>query len=263
MPVLYLDLENTHFDLAANAELFARLGTGQLTYRTRQTGVPELNSPGLLRYCEKYKPLLILDSQTKFTGAYFARALGGKGSQWNPDNMSGFFDELLNLCAAGATVIIIHHCTRDESERYANSYMVGASVARAFAVISEDKPELRRVRLQGVLFRGAEPVTERLIGFPVITEHGCFGIDAAPTTLAERVLEFVQSRPEGATREQIRQHVKGRHKETIEAIAELLEEGRLVGGKKRQPLRVPSVPEIAGTEGNVQISLNLGTDGNG
>jgi hypothetical protein len=187
-PVLYMDLENAHDDLAQNAYLFARIGPVKLTFRTRQTGVPAFDSPGLLRYCERYKPLLICDSQTKFAGAFFGRKFGGKGgSQWNPDHMSGFYDELLDLCAAGATIILIHHCTRDEAERYANSYVIGANVARAFAVVSEDRPKLNRVRLQGTLFRGAEPVSEQLLAFPIITNSGQFGLADSSETPIDRL----------------------------------------------------------------------------
>jgi len=51
--------------------------------------------------------------------------------------MSIFFDKLLNLCTVGATIILIHHSTRADVERYANSHQIGANVARAFAVVSE------------------------------------------------------------------------------------------------------------------------------
>lgn len=246
MPVLYLDLENTHYDLDQNAALFARLGPVKLTYRTRQTGVPALDSPGLIRYCEKHKPLIILDSQTKFAGAFFARKFAGKGSQWNPDHMSGFYDELLDLCAAGATVVIVHHCTRDEAERYANSYVIGANVARAFAVVSEDRPQLHRVRLQGILFRGAEPVSEQLLAFPVITDTGHFGLSDLSETPIDRLVKFVQeieSKGGICTAEQIKARKGIGRNRSLAELNQAVNEGRLFWPKKRGP--VSSVRENA------------------
>lgn len=232
MPVLYLDLENPHSELEANAKWFARLGPVPIRFRTRETGVPLLDSPGLLRYCEKHEPLLILDSQTKFVKRYF-EARGGKGSQFDPDDMSGFYDQLLDLCAAGATVIIIHHATRADGERYSSSHQIGANVSRAFAIISEDRPQLNRVRFQGVLFRGAAPLTEQLIGFPVISEQGCFGLSDAPAlTLEDRIVEQVKKYPQGVSRTELAKKVRGRKETIVDTVRLLLTQKKLVQDRK-------------------------------
>lgn len=189
--------------------------------------MPALDSPGLLRYCERHQPLLILDSLTKFAGQFF-QTHGGKGSSWNPDDMSRLFDRLLDLCAAGATIVFIHHCTRDEIERYANSYVIGASIARAFAVVSEDKPRFHHIRLEGVLFRGAEPASERLIAFPVIAERGIFGLDAAGQTDIDRVVALFEKEGAPTTRETVKKKMKGNRSRAVALIKTALSEGRLV-----------------------------------
>jgi putative DNA primase/helicase len=228
MPVLLLDLENIHADLEDTVAWFGRVGPAEITYRTRVTGCPALDSPGLLRYCERQHPLLILDSLTKFAGQFFLAQRGGKGSSFNPDDMSLLFDKLLDLCAADATIIIIHHCTRDEIERYANSYVIGASIARAFAVVSEDKPRFHRIRLEGVLFRGAEPVSERLIAFPVIAEHGMFGLDAGGETEIDRVVALFEKEGAPTTRETVKKKMRGNRSRITQLIKTAISEGRLV-----------------------------------
>jgi RecA-family ATPase len=107
-PVLYLDRENSNKEIAGMVELFGSVGAEPIRYRTRATNCPEPNSPGLIAFCEKYKPLLVFDSLTKFCKDDKQNAL----DVFNPAAMSELFDKLLDLCAAGATVIIIHHSTK-------------------------------------------------------------------------------------------------------------------------------------------------------
>jgi DNA primase len=47
-PVLYLDLENSSDDIAGMTEHFEGIGQEPIRYKTRLTGCPELDSPGLL-----------------------------------------------------------------------------------------------------------------------------------------------------------------------------------------------------------------------
>jgi hypothetical protein len=204
MPVLCFDLENDSQDLRAFTKLFGCLGPEKIRYRTRKTGVPPLDSPALLRFCERERPLLIIDSMTKFLNGI---------DPFHPGEMSIFFDKLLNLCAAGATIILIHHATRADVERYADSHQIGANVARAFAVVSEDRPRLNRVRLEGQLFRGDEPVTENLVAFPVIAERGEFGLSAETDPFAadlEALLAFVRSQPGEVCRKEAIKNRPGR-----------------------------------------------------
>jgi len=239
MPVLYLDLENGHDELEANTQWFSRLGPAEIRFRTRETGVPALDSPGLIRYCEKYQPLVIIDSQTKAVKKYFDAARRGKGSQFDPDDMSGFYDQLLDLCAAGATIIIIHHATKADAEQYANSHQIGANVSRAFAIVSEDRPLLNRVRLQGILFRGAEPVSEQLIGFPLIPQTGHFGLTDVSETPIDRLVRFVkelEAKGQTCTAEQIKSRKGiGRNRSVVE-LNQAIGEGRLFWPKKRGPI---------------------------
>jgi hypothetical protein len=176
-PVLCLDLENNGADQENFRDLFARLGRQKIHYKTRKTGVPALDGPGLLEFCAKYKPLLIIDSMTKFVG---------DRKVFDPGEMSRFFDPLLNLCAAGATIIIIHHAKKD-SDQYANSHQIGANVARSFHVLSKDHPLLNRITLEGQLFRSSESVSENLIGMPAIKATGHFALADSSSELADLV----------------------------------------------------------------------------
>jgi hypothetical protein len=195
MPVIVLDLEASDADIAGYITNFSRVGPEQIRYLTRKTGVPPLDSPALLRLCERERPLILLESLTKFVSA---SGTGKDKSMFDPADMSRFFDLVLNLCAAGATVIITHHSTRGDAERYADSHQIGAAVARAYVLVSEDRPQLRRVRLEGKLARGAEPITENLIAFPLISEAGMFGLsaDCDPSgPEIEKLLAFVKNQP--------------------------------------------------------------------
>src|ERR1019366_7749993 len=51
MPVIVLDLEASDADIAGYLSHFSGLGTEQIRYFTRKTGVPPLDSPALLQLC--------------------------------------------------------------------------------------------------------------------------------------------------------------------------------------------------------------------
>lgn len=186
-PVVCFDLENGDADLRKFTQHFARIGPEKIRYRTRRTGVPALDSPALLRMCEQHRPLLILDALTKF--------LKPGTDPFKPGEMSEFFDQLLNLCASGATVLLIHHAVRTDADRYANSHQIGAAVSRSFAIIKDpNEVSLCHVRMEGQLFRGAEPISENLIAFPVIRETGHFGLAEYQSDI-DKLLEFVRMQP--------------------------------------------------------------------
>jgi hypothetical protein len=255
MAVLCLDLENNSQDIRAFTTHFARLGFGKIRYRTRQTGVPALDSPALLHLCETKHPLIILDSLTKF--------LSG-ANPFHPGEMSIFFDKLLNLCAAGATVFLIHHATRADVERYANSHQIGANVARAFAVVSEDRPYLNRVRLEGQLFRGGEPITENLIAFPLIADAGIFGLSDSADPFGpelEKLLAFVKSQPgQACFKETIKKRPGKRAAGNLELLDLAVKRGLLVIRKDRKVAfpntGTPDTDDFpfprSGTSGNVE-----------
>ena len=251
-PVLAFDLENNGADIKGFRDLFTRLGAEKIRYRTRRTGIPALDSRALLRLCEKHKPLIILDSMTKF--------LAG-ADPFHPGEMSAFFDKLLTLCAAGATILVIHHATRADAERYANSHQIGANVARSFLVASEDRPHLQRVRFEGQLFRTGEPVTEQLVAFPVITQTGHFGLADNSVTDVDRLVEFVRSKGGCCSAEDCKTRKGIRRTRATNILHEAVEEGRL-NWKKRGPVSVPN----SGTEGPVGNGViafpDSGTDGN-
>ncbi len=254
MPVLCLDLESSLKDIRDYTKHFARLGSAKIRYRTRHTGVPALDSPALLRFCEIEQPLIILDSLTKF--------LNG-ADPFHPGEMSTFFDKLLNLCVAGATIFLIHHATRADVERYANSHQIGANVARAFAVVSEDRPHLNRVRLEGQLFRGAEPISENLIGFPVIGKQGMFGLsdnnDPSGPEL-EKLLEFVKSQPgQACLKKDIKERRGMRASRNLGLLDLALDKKLLVIGKDRKV----AFPNTGTRDAVVLAFPDAGTTGNG
>lgn len=226
-PVLYLDRENSNDEIASINEHFAVIGPEPIRYRTRTTNCPEPNDPGLIAFCEKHKPLIVFDSLTKFS-----KDGNGMVDVFNPGEMSELFDKLLNLCAAGATVIIIHHAKKSDVEMYANSHQIGANVSRSFLVKSENHPKLNSVRLEGKLCRAGEPMTFHLIAFPLIEERGRFGL-ADPTEVksnVDRVVEWIRDRkPMGCTRETVKKEMKGMRAYTkLEAIREALALGKLI-----------------------------------
>jgi 5S rRNA maturation endonuclease (ribonuclease M5) len=256
-PVLYLDRENSNDEIASINEHFAIVGDEPIRYRTRTTNCPEPNDPGLIAFCEKHKPLLVFDSLTKFSKDV---------DVFNPAEMSDLFDKLLNLCAAGATVVIIHHAKKSDAEMYANSHQIGANVSRSFLVKSENHPKLHNVRLEGKLCRAGEPSTFHLIAFPVIEERGRFGL-ADPTevkTNVDRVVEWIRTtKPQGCTREAVKKELKGMRTYTkLEAIREGLGLGRLV--EREGILDVPERGNVtsdpspfpkSGNAGNAQSSF--------
>jgi archaellum biogenesis ATPase FlaH len=254
MPVLCLDLESSLKDIRDYTKHFAVLGLAKIRYRTRHTGVPPLDSPALLRFCEVEHPLIILDSLTKF--------LNG-ADPFHPGEMSTFFDKLLNLCAAGATIFLIHHATRADVERYANSHQIGANVARAFAVVSQDRPHLNRVRLEGQLFRGAEPVTENLIGFPVISESGMFGLSDDKDPYGpeiEKLVEFVKSQPgQACFKKDIKERKGKRAERNLQLLDLAIKQGVLVIGKDRKV----AFPNAGTRDAGVLEFPEAGTAGNG
>lgn len=250
-PVLYLDRENSNDEIASINEHFAEIGPEPIRYRTRTTNCPEPNDPGLMAFCEKYKPLVVFDSLTKFSKDV---------DVFNPAEMSELFDKLLNLCATGATVIIIHHAKKNDVENYANSHQIGANVSRSFLVKSENHPKLHNVRLEGKLCRAGEAQTFHLIAFPVIEEHGRFGL-ADPTgvkTNVDKVVEFIRDKkPLGCTREVVKKEMKGmRAYNKLEAIREALESGKLV--ERDGTLDVPERGNAASKTSPFPKSGNVG-----
>jgi hypothetical protein len=257
MPVVVLDLEASDADIAGYLSHFSRLGVEQIRYFTRKTGVPPLDSPALLRLCERERPLLVLESLTKFV-----TAAGPEESMFDPAAMSRFFDKVLNLCAAGATVLISHHATRADVERYADSHQIGAAVARAYVVVSLDRPRLERIRLEAKLCRGAEPITENLVAFPVIAQRGEFGLANVSGTDpdVERVVEFVRSKGK-AQREEIKKKggVGIKTSRAVAAITRALKVGLLIEDSKRF-LSIPSAGNGASKNPRSKNSGTVGTD---
>lgn len=258
-PVLYLDLENSGGDTAGFTEHFKGIGKEPIRYRNRVTGCPEPDSPALIRFCEQHQPLVVFDSLTKFLK---------DADPFHPGEMSKFFDKLLNLCAAGVTVIIIHHSTRKDGEKYADSHQIGANVSRAYCVNSEDRPNLRRVRLEAKLCRGAEPSSFNLVAFPVITKYGSFGLADATETDMDKGIEWIKQKySDGCTRQQVKKGLKGmRDVRKLAAVKDALAIGRLSEDLGNGIIRVPTDGNLdsdameflePGTEGTAQLEEEL------
>jgi hypothetical protein len=97
---------------------------------------------------------------------------------------------------------------------------------------------LGRVRLEGKLSRGAEPITENLIAFPVITERGEFGLSTDSDLFApelEALLAFVKSQPgEACFKETIKKRVGKRAVGNLELLDIAIKRGILVVRKDRK-----------------------------
>ena len=219
MPVVVMDLEATDNDITEYLQYFKDLGPNKIRYFTRSTGVPALDSPALIEICKRWRPLILIESFTKF-----ASRESGQGVQtdvFHPGHVSRFFDKLHNLCAAGATILMTHHSTRADAERYADSHQIGAAVVRAYAVISRDRPKLKRVRLECKLARGAEPVSENLIAFPVIAQTGHFGLEAPSNADMDRLLGYLAeqaAKGQRCKKEDVKRGLKMNRNRVVELI---------------------------------------------
>ncbi len=193
MPVLYIDAE--HGVVGEYLVWMRNLGEQPIHFRTLETGIPTLDDPSLLKICEEMKPLIIIDSLHKFNTS--------GGSSWASFNMEPIMAKLQRLTTAGATVILIHHATRDEAARYADSFAIGANVDFLIAVVAQ-KPEpngIRKVTMVGLPSRGAVPPTLKLIAFPHMKTMGKFVLDGDPVkTDKELVYEFIEKNPQSNTR---------------------------------------------------------------
>jgi archaellum biogenesis ATPase FlaH len=252
-PVLYLDLENSSHDIGGMSSHFRNIGPELIRYKMRTTGCPELDDPGLIEFCKKNRPLIVIDSLTKFSRS---------ADPFNPKEMSAVFDKMLDLCAAGATIILIHHSKKGEEEKYANSHQIGAAVCRAFAIKSHDRPKLQNVTMIGTLFRGAEPVSVDLIAFPLISDEGRFGLRTCDTESAELedLVQFVSDQPGG---ECCKEHIKKRkgrsHRRNLELLKLAMNSGRLEEGSKGPRGRKISVPKTENAAFQFSASANTGT----
>lgn len=128
MPMLYLDAEDGI--LGEYIGWMRGIGPEKVRFRTLKTGIPALD-PYLLGVCRKEKPLLVVDSLHKFTGT-------AKTNAWRASDIEPTLQKLRNLCVAGATVILIHHSTKEDPEVYRDSTAIGAGVDFLFAVVGED-----------------------------------------------------------------------------------------------------------------------------
>jgi archaellum biogenesis ATPase FlaH len=192
-PAIYIDMENNTFDQQNFIDLFERVGPAKVRYLTRETGRPLLDGDALVEICRKHKPLLIIDSLTKFLGT---------ADGFDPKDMSQIMDKLLNLCANGATIILIHHSIKKNKGQYALSYTVGADVSRSYNIISKNRPRLARVLMKADSCRGAEPQSVELEAFPAISELAMFRVVAGQTAtkddgtnLINKIVDFVASQP--------------------------------------------------------------------
>jgi archaellum biogenesis ATPase FlaH len=240
-PVIYIDMENNTFDQQNFIELFKRVGPEELRYITRETGHPLLDNSALVDCCRKHKPLLIVDSLTKFLGS---------ANGFDPKDMSPLMDKLLNLCASGATIILIHHAIKKDSSEYALSYAIGADVSRAYNIVSKNRPRLARVLMEAELCRGAEPQSLVLEAFPAITEFAMFrvteekipGEDDGAYRMKE-IVDFVASQPEHrCKRDDVMRKFGGNRTRMIRCIDSAVDQ-RLLLQTKHGNAKILSVPD--------------------
>jgi AAA domain-containing protein/Toprim domain-containing protein len=237
MPCIYIDAEAGILGVYAN--WMRKIGAEKVRLYTLKYGIPALDDPSLLAICREFKPLLIIDSLSKF----MRRSDGKNGNSWAAHEMEPVLEKVRQLCVAGATVILIHHATKADAEVYRDSTAIGAGVDFIYSVAMEmDAEGTKRVHLTGLPSRGSQPPTLHLIGFPALIDLGKFTLDGSqPTTLCEQVVKYVSSHMFGVTKEAVRKAIKGRAtnvdaavKEAQEAgLVEQLPDGKLVAVPRR------------------------------
>ncbi len=168
------------------------------------------------------------------------------------------------MCAAGGTIIVIHHSIRSDGKSYANSHQIGANVARAYNIVSEDRPSLHRISMNATLCRGAEPISEKLIGFPAIVERSAIIIAPSTTPSSkhsqiDRVVEFVKAQP-GGTCNRGAVKVELQSQRRVELINTAITTGRLIE-RIVGTAKILSVPE-GSFPCEEKNKASDGTDGN-
>jgi len=230
MPCLYLDAEDGI--IGEYIGWLQKVGPELVRFRTLKTGLPALDDEHLLNVCRKNKPLLIVDSLHKFLGD----GTGDKTNPWRSSDIEPVLQKLRLLTLAGATVIIIHHATKADPEKYRDSSAIGAGCDFMFAVVGEeqDAQGVKRVRMMGKPSRGAQPPSLNLIAFPALIDLGKFTLESdPPKTPMDRVVAFVAAQPEPKTKTWIGENMKGmRAATTRELLEEAVGKGRLTKTKE-------------------------------
>jgi len=121
MPVIYIDAEAGV--LGKYMGWMRPIGSVLVRLITLQGGIRALDDPALLKICREYRPLIIIDSLSKFMGRGADRA-----NAWRSSDMEPVLEKIRQLCVAGATVILIHHAQRSDPEEYRDSGAIGAGV---------------------------------------------------------------------------------------------------------------------------------------
>jgi archaellum biogenesis ATPase FlaH len=174
MPVLYLDYEDGI--TPDYVRWMQNLGPEPVRYLNNITGVPAIDSPALLEFCEKERPLIIIDSLHKLA------ELGKVSNAGASAEMTPVIAAVRNLCRAGATVILLHHATKANEETYRDSTTIGANVDFQIAAVSNSQPgdDVTRVKLVGKPGRGPTPPTLNLVTFPALPNIGQVALEDNP-----------------------------------------------------------------------------------
>jgi hypothetical protein len=221
--VAYIDAEDGLLNVYV--KWMQKLGPEQLRLFKLNRKIPALDSPALLEMCRKEHPLLIVDSLHKFVGS---------ANAWRSSDLEPLLEKLRQLCVAGATVILIHHATKADIEKYRDSGVIGANVDYIIAVVAAD-PEngIKRIKMVGQPSRGGHPENLELIAFPALIDLGKFTLESdPPKSDADRVVAFVAGFPDGCTKRQIRDNLKGIGSDKKDtALKEAVKQGRLVCNK--------------------------------
>jgi hypothetical protein len=193
MPVLYLDYED---GISPDYVRWMRnIGPEPVRYLNNITGVPAVDSPALIEFCEKEKPLIIIDSLHKLA------ELGKVSNAGSSAEMTPIIASVCKLKQAGATVILLHHATKADEEKYRDSTTIGANVDWQIAAVAatqdgeltKDGEEIKRVKLVGKPGRGPTPPTLNLVTFPALPNMGQVTLETnPPMTDAELMVEAAE-----------------------------------------------------------------------
>jgi archaellum biogenesis ATPase FlaH len=226
-PAVYIDAEDGLLNVYV--AWMRNLGREQVRLFKLNRKIPALDSPALLEMCRKERPLLIVDSFHKFIGREAAKV-----NVWRSSDTEPLLEKLRQLCVAGATIILIHHSTKSDPEQYRDTSVIGANVDFIIAVVAAEPVNgVKRIRMVGQPSRGGHPQNLDLIAFPALIELGKFTLENdPPKSDLERVVEFVTGMPDGCTKRQIRDGLKGIGSTKKDAaLKEAEKQGRLVCNK--------------------------------
>lgn len=140
-PVLYIDRENGRDRVASRLEAMNLVGDDaleHLKYWGNWTGLPfpGVDHPAMLEWAHEERGLLVFDSLTRFH----------RGNENSAQEMSVAMERFMALRDAGATLVILHHASKNPDVKYRGSEEIAAACDVCYHV-SKHEHDRRLVKL--------------------------------------------------------------------------------------------------------------------